>query len=233
MKPPVLEEPPSKPPNPQAHPHMPRPSAKRRSFQKRRCCRHWTERDNHEFVEAAPCKKKTKKETFSVFFVRFLSMSASPLPEALHWKKQQQLWCAHNSPPTHSPHLSLSYSKLFDTFFLLYSLLGWYSPPQHPPYSLSLDLEDHLGVPPPHPPTKHLFFLDCTKEDGGISSCLLTKLVQKTSSYHFLLLNAFILYPCFDFLVYILVISFFLNVFLYSGIYENKLWTQESHFFLL
>lgn len=123
--------------------------------------------------------------------------------------------------------------------------------------------ETILGVchhPPPLHPwlTKHLF-LDCTKEDGGISSCprnalkissslLTTSWCKKRINILDLLfildwilfLNAFYLYPepLFSFLVYISVIIFplcliwflFFVFYIYSGIYENKLWTQESHF---
>lgn len=72
------------------------------------------------------------------------------------------LMCAQNLAHTL---LSLSYCKLFVAWFALYSPLGQTSIPRH--------LPSHWILRPFRvyaQPTKHLF-LDCTKEDGGISSC--------------------------------------------------------------
>lgn len=151
--------------------------------------------------------------------------------------------------------LSLSYCKLFVAWFALYSPLGQTFDSWHLP-SLSLDSETIQGFYAQ--PTKHLF-LDCTKEDGGISSC--PRNVLKAPCFVFVFVLFFLLNTiwckkrilicssfyrilfwmlfctlnsCFSFLVYILVIFLILFfLYIYRGIYENKLWTQESHFFLL
>lgn len=119
--------------------------------------------------------------------------------------------------------LSLSYCKLFVAWFALYSPLGQTSIPCH--------LPSHWILRPFRvytQPTKHLF-LDCTKEDGGISSCprnvlkapfFVKYLVQKKDFDLLFILDRFLFWMLFctlnsrfSFLVYILVI--FLTLFFF------------------
>ena len=119
--------------------------------------------------------------------VSFL-LSALLQSKALHWEKKKNINRKQQHKLLHrTKHLFLCHCNLFVTSVALYSSLGRHSTPQHllprPSLSLSLSLslpgffETIWGFARS---TKHLF-LDCTKEDGGISSCLKKK-KKKTSS---------------------------------------------------
>lgn len=207
MKPPVLRGTPRNP-HPLAHPHPPPPSVK--------CLCPHPEKALLQTLNWTRQSWICRSSAVFPFNVSFTATRGTALK-----KTAAIVMCAQLAPPTHSPHLSLSYSKLFDTFFLLYSLLGWYPLPQHPPHLLSLDLEDHLGVPPlTHRPNTS-FFSDCTKEDGGITSYLLTKLVQKKN-----IILDWLSFPSFE-------CFYFVSLFQFLGVYFSDFLFFKCFFYIV